>query len=502
MRIRVADRKELRFDSGETCLVAPLFEGENASDTGLIDSHTQAVIRDLMSRRILTGKALETYYLPAASAKYRGVLVVGLGNPASVDPEVLRRAAGKACALLKQNRVAHVYVDATTPARLPVDAFLEGLILGCYDFDVYRKPPAGEAPVQRVEAVTVVVEKKRDVRGVQERCDYAGVVSLSANAARHLANTPANDLTPSALAKYAQGIAEQSACRCDILEETQMASLGMNALLGVARGSSEAPKLITLRYHHSDKVPTLALVGKGVTFDTGGVSLKPPENMHEMKYDMCGAAAVLCTMLAVTQLRPRVNVVCVVPTVENKVGPAAQVPGDIVTAYNGTTIEVHNTDAEGRLILADALAYTVDKFKPAAIVDVATLTGACIVALGHFTAGVVTNDDSLYSALDLAAQASGERIWRLPLWDDYRELIKGTHADLCNIGPPKEAGTIVGGAFLEKFTGRTPWAHLDIAGTAWDVKKIPYWDAKHTTGYGVRLLTRWIVDFAAGACKT
>lgn len=497
MHIRTVERKAAQFEPGETCLMTPVFEGEKGAGSKLLDAAAQNAIQDLIARRIVLGKPQETYYLPAPAGRCRGVLIVGLGKRAAVDAEVLRRAAGKACAVFKQNRVSHVYIDGAVSAELPIEAFIEGIILGSYAFDVYKKPAEPGERAQQVESITVIVEKKRNVAEVRQRCEYAAVVTLSANGARHLANTPANDMTPTALAKYAEGIAAQSDCRCDILEETQMASLGMNALLGVARGSSEAPKLITLRYRFSDKAPTLALVGKGVTFDTGGVSLKPPENMHEMKYDMCGAAAVLGTMLAVTQLRPRVNVVCVVPAVENKIGPAAQVPGDIVTAYNGTTIEVHNTDAEGRLILADALAYTADTFKPAAMVDVATLTGACIVALGHFMAGVVTNDDRLFSTIEAAGRMTGERVWRLPLDDDYRELVKGAHADLCNIGPPKEAGTIVGGAFLEKFTGGTPWAHLDIAGTAWDVKKIPYWDAKHATGFGVRLLTRWIADFTA-----
>jgi len=214
--------------------------------------------------------------------------------------------------------------------------------------------------------------------------------------------------------------------------------------------------------------------------------------MHEMKFDMCGAAAVLGAMRTVVQTRPPINVVCVAPAAENVVGSRAQKPGDIVRAYNGKTIEVNNTDAEGRLILADALAYTVEHYQPDKIVDLATLTGAAIVALGHYAAGVMATDDDLYASLQAAADATGERIWRLPLWDDYSKLIEGTHADLSNIGPAREAGTIVGGCFLKEFVGDTPWAHIDIAGTAWGGKNIPYLNPKHATGYGVRMLSEWI----------
>jgi leucyl aminopeptidase len=267
----------------------------------------------------------------------------------------------------------------------------------------------------------------------------------------------------------------------------------MNALLGVARGSAQPPRLIILEHHYSDDVKTVALVGKGVTFDTGGISIKPAASMHEMKYDMCGAAAVLCAFMTLAELRPAINVIAVVPAAENMTGDAAQRPGDIVRAYNGKTIEVHNTDAEGRLILADAMAYAVDKYKPAAMVDAATLTGACVVALGFYAAGLFTNNQELADSLIAAGNATGERLWQLPLWPDYEKLIEGTHADLCNIGP-REGGAISAAAFLKEFVGDTPWAHLDIAGTAWGVKNIPYWSTDHATGFGVRLLTNWVLN--------
>ena len=496
MRIEVQNRNGVRCLPGETCIVSPVYAGQEPAPAPLLTAETRALLKGLVKRRIVTGKAQEIYYVPAPDKGVRGIILAGLGDRAKSNAEVVRRTAGAACVSFKKNRVTHVYVDLSGDAATHAGAWIEGIILGVYEFDVFKKPAENSAGKDVLERITIIVGNDVSREAIRKVCERAAIVSLSANAARHLANTPANELTPCALASYAEEMARQSGCECVVLEETQMASLGMNALLGVARGSARPPRLITLRYVHSASAPTVALVGKGVTFDTGGVSLKPPEGMHEMKYDMCGAAAVICTMLAITQLRPAMNVVCVVPAVENKVGPEAQVPGDIVSAYDGTSIEVHNTDAEGRLILADALAYTIDKFQPAAIVDVATLTGACIVALGHYAAGIISNDERLSASLLESGERTGERLWRLPLWDDYRDLIKGTHADLCNIGPPKEAGTIVGGAFLEKFAGATPWAHLDIAGTAWGVKNIPYWDPKHATGFGVRLLTDWILGLA------
>lgn len=275
-----------------------------------------------------------------------------------------------------------------------------------------------------------------------------------------------------------------------------MAKLGMNAILGVARGSEQRANLMVLRYESPGAKRTLAVVGKGVTFDTGGISIKPSESMHEMKYDMSGAAAVLGAMRAIAALKPAINIIALAPAVENMPGANAQRPGDIVKAYNGKTIEVLNTDAEGRLVLADALAYAVDKFKPDCIVDLATLTGACVTALGHYAAGVTATDDALYEALCRASDVSGERIWRLPLWEDYDKLIEGTHADLANIGPRGEAGSIIGGCFLKHFVGDTPWAHLDIAGAAWGGKNISYLRDKDASGFGVRLLTQWILDQA------
>ncbi len=496
MELKVVRHRDLVLGEGESCLVVPVYKKRFPLSSAVLQEQHELVLQTLADKDVLTGGAQECFYLPTPGAAYRGVLVAGLGEADGFDAEVFRRAAGKACALLGQHRVAHVCLDLSYHAELPAEAFLEGLILGQYDFDVYKEKPGDKPAPQKAEQLIVIAPDEADTAALEVELQRAGIVAMAANAARHLANTPANDMTPSTLADFAEGVARESDCECTVLEQGQMAALGMNALLGVARGSAEAPRLIVLQYNHAEDADTVAIVGKGVTFDSGGISIKPSKGMEEMKFDMCGGAAVLGTMLAIAELKPAVNVVCVVPAVENKTGADAQRPGDIVQAYNGKTIEVDNTDAEGRLILADALAYVVDKYKPSAVVDLATLTGACVVALGHYAAGMMGNDDTLAEALREAGEATGERLWPFPLWKDYDKLIEGTHADLCNIGPGGEAGAIIGGAFLQNFVGETPWVHLDIAGTAWGGKHVPHLSEKHATGFGVRLLTNWILNRA------
>jgi leucyl aminopeptidase len=352
-----------------------------------------------------------------------------------------------------------------------------------------------------VDVFLIVAKSKRAADEWSGRCRHAALVCESVNWARDLANAASNDMTPAQLAYEARALADWLHLGNETLDEGRMAELGMHALLGVAKGSAEPPKLIVLTHHYGHNVPTVAIVGKGVTFDTGGVSIKPAEKMHEMKWDMSGAAAVLGVMRVVGHLKPRVNVVCVAPAVENTLDARAQKPGDIVKAYNGKTIEVYNTDAEGRLILADALAYTLDHYQPDYTVDVATLTGAAVVAFGHYAAAVVSTDEALLESLRASGEAVGERLWPMPLWDDYRKLIEGTHADVCNIGPPREASTIVGGCFLREFIGDARWAHIDIAGTAYGAQHIPYLDPKSASGFGVRLLSKWIESESAAVSR-
>lgn len=495
--INVVKAEECVLQEGETCLVVPAYHKEFPLNSALLLEEDELVLQALVDKEVITGKSKSCYYLPTPARGYKGVLVLGLGKRDALTEEVVRRAAGTAVSYFKNHRIAHLYVDVTAFSEVPVEAFVEGINLGQYMFDTYKKAD-DDNPSALVTEITVIVADDADVDAVGTACQVSAVLSLAANGARHFANTAANDMTPTMLARAAEEIANtaDSQCTCTVFDHEKMKDLGMNALLGVAKGGMEPPKLIFLEYKHPEAKRTVALVGKGVTFDSGGISIKPSGKMHEMKYDMCGAAAVLATLMALSHLKPVINVIGVVPAVTNMPGGRAQTPGDIVRAYNGKTIEVHNTDAEGRLILADAMAYTVEQYRPDVMVDIATLTGAVLIALGHCAAGILGTDDTTIEQLIKVGESTGERLWRLPLWEEYEKMMEGTYADLCNIGPERQAGTVTAAAFLKQFVGDTPWAHLDIAGTAWGIPNVPYLNAKHATGYGVRLFARWLLELA------
>jgi leucyl aminopeptidase len=310
------------------------------------------------------------------------------------------------------------------------------------------------------------------------------------NLAKDLGNLPSNICTPTYLARQAQELAREYKLKCQVLEEKDMEKLGMGALLSVTRGTREPAKLIVLQYAGGGKKDKPAvLVGKGITFDTGGISLKPSAEMDEMKYDMSGAGSVLGTIKAIAEMKLGINVVGIIPTCENMPGGDATKPGDIVTSMSGQTVEILNTDAEGRLILCDALTYA-ERFDPAAVIDIATLTGACVIALGHVASGLFANDDSLAGELLAAGQDSGDRAWQMPLWDDYQEQIKSPFADMANIGG-RPAGSVTAACFLARFTSKFKWAHLDVAGTAWRSGK-----DKGSTARPVPLLTTFLINRA------
>jgi leucyl aminopeptidase len=319
-----------------------------------------------------------------------------------------------------------------------------------------------------------------------ESAEAARVVAEAANRARELQDLPANVVTPSYLADRATTLAkEHESLSSEVLGREEIAEKGMGGLVAVSQGTAEDPRLIVLRYRAEAEGETVGLVGKGVTFDTGGISIKPAGSMHEMKMDMSGAAAVLEAVAAIAELELPVKLVAVLPATENMPSGTAVKPGDIITQLNGKTVEVNNTDAEGRLILADALTYCVQQGADR-VVDLATLTGAVIVALGSTYAGLISNDDAWAERVEAAAERTGELAWRLPLHPEYKELTKGTAADLTNASAKRKASTIYAGSFLEEFVDERPWVHLDIAGTAWDVGR--EYVGKGPTGYGVRLL--------------
>ncbi|MDO5687465.1 MAG: leucyl aminopeptidase [Neisseria sp.] len=386
-----------------------------------------------------------------------------------VEPSENAAAIAKACApltaWLKAGDEAQIVVYVDGLSKKEAAALVSPLVRAVGDADyAYRAGKTRDNEARERELV-FVGENTAD-KDFQAAFRAAEVLVRAMDFARDLGNAPANFCTPESLANQAKARASKVGVNVKIHTPAQIAKLGMHAFLSVARGSDTEPRFIELHYQGGKKSDApIVLVGKGITFDSGGISLKPGEGMDEMKYDMCGAASVIATLCAAAELQLKLNVVALIPTCENMPSGRANRPGDIVTALNGLTIEVLNTDAEGRLILCDALAYA-ERFKPQAVIDVATLTGACIIALGHVGSGVLGNDQALIDRLLAAADGSNDKIWQLPLWEEYREQLKSNFADLANIGG-RPAGTITAATFLSYFTENYPWAHLDIAGTAW-----------------------------------
>lgn len=433
-------------------------------------------------------------YKPAGSSMAR-VLFVAVPN---VTPKSLRSAFGKALASLKDSKAKHVAVALVGAGALTAE-HAEGLVLAAADATyVYRhtKPSAPkEGALRKLTLACVAKEAEAVAMGLARGQAIAAGVTL----AREQANRPGNHCTPTDLANVAKQLAKEHKLKVQVFDRAGIDKLGMGSFLSVTRGSDEPPRFIVLQYDGAPKTQApLVLVGKGITFDTGGISLKPGAEMDEMKFDMGGAASVLGTFRAVAELRPRINLIGLIPTCENMPSGRATKPGDVVTSLSGQTIEILNTDAEGRLILCDALTYA-ERFKPAAVVDIATLTGAIIIGLGHHHSGLFSTDDALADALLAAGRSAQDTAWRMPMDDEYDEALKSNFADIPNIGG-RAAGSITAAMFLKKFTKAYRWAHLDIAGTAWKSGA-----AKGGTGRPVGLLTHFVLSEAAqqaGAAKT
>ena len=416
------------------------------------------------------------------------VLAVGLGKRGELNAEKLRVAAAlvaKEAGRRKASSLAWLLPESDDAAAA-AGGVVTGTILGAYRFDRFKSADS-ERPA--LESLSLLAPG-----AVAAATETARIAAEAQNRARDLQSTPANFATPAALAARAEEIAAaHETVTVEVLGREEIAAKKMGGLIAVSQGSAEEPRLIVLRYAGGGG-STLGLVGKGVTFDTGGISLKPGAGMDEMKYDMSGAATVLEAVAVIAELGLAVDLIAVTPATENMPSGTAIKPGDVITQYNGTTVEVNNTDAEGRLILADALAYAIE-LGAERVVDLATLTGAVVIALGSTYAGVIANDDALAGEVERAGTTTGELTWRLPLHPEYTKLMKGTVADLSNLASKREAGTATAGAFLAEFVGETPWAHVDIAGTAWDVGRA--YTGKDASGYGVRLLIELAHRFAA-----
>ena len=470
MRVRVADKPLSEVDSD--LLAVLVFDGDDLPDP-LAGAPGSDDVKSTYKKTALIH--------PESP---RRALVIGLGDRDEFEPERARVAgaiASRKAGTIEATSLTLAGPDSTD-TRAVATALVEGAILASYRFDRFKSKKEGEDDdAGRLEEITVIGDGE-----LAEAVEVARIASEAANFARELQDLPANIVTPSYLAGRAKAIAdEHSTVTCEVLGREEITAKGMGGLEGVSRGTAEEPQLIVLRYQAGGEGETLGLVGKGVTFDTGGISIKPAGGMHEMKMDMSGAAAVLEAVSAIAKLELRINLLAVIPATENMPSGTALKPGDIITQLNGKTVEVLNTDAEGRLILADGLCYAVE-LGADRIVDLATLTGAVVIALGSTYAGLISNDDEWAEEIQGAAGRTGELAWRLPLHPEYKELTKGTDADLTNASAKRKASTIYAGSFLEEFVDGKPWVHLDIAGTAWDVGR--EYVGKGPSGFGVRLL--------------
>ena len=468
-------------------LVALTFDGQP-------NSRFKDSLRDLYGSGEITGKIFEmTLVHQPAGLKAKRLLVAGAGPVEKFTSAEMRRVAGASLRHLKSRSLRSIalLVDAEFSSAEHVEAAVEGALLADFEPDRYK---SDKKDVKVVDHFTAAAPGGG--AGLDAAVARGRAIAESQNLTRELVSEPANRLTPGSLAEAARQMATANGLECEVLDRDRMKQLGMGSLLGVAMGSAEPPALIVLRYRPAGKssgAAHLGLVGKGVTFDTGGISIKPADGMEKMKYDMAGGAAMIGTMRALAQLKPPIPVTALIPAVENMPGSRAQRPGDIVTSLSGKTIEVINTDAEGRLILADALTYA-RKLGCTHLVDAATLTGSIVVALGSVNIGAFGSNDRLVERVLEAARAAGEKMWRMPLDDDYKEQLKSAFADIANVGG-RPGGAITAALFLREFAAEAPWVHLDIAGTAWLDEAKPYM-SKGPTGVGVRTFVNLAMNWA------
>jgi len=477
------------------CIVVGIYEGGKLSPSAkILDKASKQALSHLIARGDMSGKSATTlllHKLPGIVTER--ILLVGLGNARELTDktriEMLHATFGTLKTTPAKNATLYLIDEGTGKdsewvIRQAVFAAAES----AYRSDSLKSKPAKAATLQNITFATL----DKPVATLKSTLDQAAATARGMELAKTLGNLPGNVCTPTYLANQARALEKaHKSIKTAVLDEKDMKKLGMGSFLSVTQGSDQPAKLITLEYRGADKKQKpIVLVGKGITFDSGGISLKPGAEMDEMKYDMCGAASVLGALQAIAEMGLKINVVGIIPTCENLINGKATKPGDIVTSMSGQTIEILNTDAEGRLILCDALTYS-NKFNPDTVIDIATLTGACVIALGHVASGLFSNEDKLAKELLAAGEQSHDRVWQLPLWDDYQPLLDSNFADMQNIGG-RAGGTITAACFLARFTKNYRWAHLDIAGTAWKSGK-----EKGATGRPVPLLTQYLINRAA-----
>ncbi len=500
MQVRITSDAPASYATG--ALVIPVFTDKLLDGIAKeIDKALGGALKDVLESGEIAGKPNELAVVHAKDAPYRRVALIGLGERENFTPHLLARLAGTAVRTLGKRNVATLAFvlpdEAEAGLMLAASALAEGAIAATLDATTYRTEP--DRPVVAHEVALFAGSFDRSALDAGIKRGIA--IGEAVNFARLMALTPGNDMTPTHLAARAKELAAEAGLEFDMLDEARMAQKKMGSLLAVSLGSDEPATLSVMTYRGDpSSKEILALVGKGLTFDSGGISIKPAESMHEMKYDMCGGAGVIAAMYAIGKLKPKLNVIGLIPSSENLPGPKAMKPGDILRAMNGKTIEVINTDAEGRMILADALCYARE-LGATKIVDAATLTGACVIALGHAASGVMSNNDAFVTQFLKVVADIGERYWQLPLYDDWDRQIKSDIADIKNTGG-RPGGAETAAAFLKNFVADVPWIHLDIAGTAYLESESSYL-AKGPTGTPVRAFVALVEEMAKnGASAT
>ena len=480
------------------CAVVAVYANKRLSDEAQkLDKKYRGIISDAVKSGDITGGVGQTLLVrPSKTAPHKRILLVGCGKAKGINVQKYKKII-RACAATLKGLSASDAISTLNTLKienLNKDTLTRLHVMICEDvFYQYDETLSKKKSAAKLKRVKFICTEAEDLPGTKESINQGKAIASGMLTTKELGNLPANICTPSYLAKRAQEIKSgHKKLTLEVLDEAQMNKLGMGSLLSVSAGSAQPARLIVLNYHGGDKSDKpIVLVGKGITFDTGGISLKPGAAMDEMKFDMCGAATVLGTMQAVNEMQLPINVVGIVASAENMPGGHATKPGDVVTSMSGKTIEILNTDAEGRLVLCDALTYA-DRFNPDVVIDFATLTGACVVALGHEASGLMSNCDELSEDLLNAGQTTGDRAWRLPIWDEYQPQLDSNFADIANIGG-RWAGTITAACFLSRFTEDYQWAHLDIAGTAWHMGG----KNKGASGRPVPLITEYLLQRAA-----
>ncbi len=476
------------------------FEGDEKlqPDTATMDRASGGLISEVIRSGDFQGQLYQPCLIyTKETIPPKRILLMGLGKRSDFNLDRWRGAGSKAAQFLRDKGIKEFSVSPYLRGERKISledfsqSLVEGIYLGLYQFTEFKMEEREK--IKGVKQANLILPDEKRISRVQESVGAAEIISKAVYLTRDLVSRPSNRKTPSMLAQVAKDVAESNGLRLKVLNVDEMKKLGMGALLAVASGSREPPKFIILEYKpRGSGLDTVAVIGKAITFDSGGLSLKPSENMDKMKHDMGGGAAAIGIIQAASRLRLPLHLIALIPATENLPSGTAYRPGDILNSLSGKTIEVISTDAEGRLILADALAYS-QRFKAKAVIDLATLTGACIIALGENVTGMMGNDDGLKARVRRAADRTGEKVWELPLWEEYEELIKSDIADVKNVGG-RPAGTIIGGAFLKKFVGEYPWVHLDIAGPVWTEKDKPY-IPKGATGVGVRLIVQLLREW-------